>query len=172
MLSLHKSKFALALLLLGVIAAIASAAGTVTTGDEMFLRMRAVGDKLRCQCEGADGCSYTVANCNMLHCSFRETVNPEIRKSLEAGMQPDAVVAAMISKFGANLRTEPLPEGFGLFGWAMPFAALALGLVIVPFVVKRWKEREKIAQAQRRPLDENVVARYEAAIERDLAESE
>ena len=46
----------------------------------------------------------------------------------------------MIAKFGSELRTEPLPHGFGLFGWAMPFAALAVGLVIVPFVVRRWKQ--------------------------------
>ena len=42
----------------------------------------------------------------------------------------------MIAKFGPELRTEPLPQGFGLFGWAMPFAALGVGLVIVPFVVQ------------------------------------
>jgi cytochrome c-type biogenesis protein CcmH/NrfF len=134
--------------------------------------VREVGNKLRCQCEGSGGCSYTVAHCNMLHCSFRETVNPEIRKALEAGLSIDAVVAQLIAKFGPELRTEPLPHGFGLFGWAMPFAALALGMVIVPFVVKRWKQQQREAEAQRRPLDERVVAEYEAAIERDLAESE
>jgi cytochrome c-type biogenesis protein CcmH/NrfF len=147
-------------------------AQTVTQGDEMYLRMREVGDKLRCQCEGPDGCSYTVANCNMLHCSFREKVNPEIRKALEAGMAPDAVVAAMIAKFGPSLRTEPLPHGFGLFGWAMPFAALAVGFIIVPFVVRRWKKQQSLNAPQVHRIDERLLAEYEAAIERDLAESE
>ena len=150
----------------------AAVAQTVTTGDEMYLQMREVGDKLRCQCEGPGGCSYTVANCNMLHCSFREKVNPEIRKSLEAGIAPDQVVAAMIAQFGPELRTEPLPEGFGLFGWAMPFAALAVGLAIVPFVVRTWKRRQLLAESERAPLDEKIVAEYEAAIERDLAQDE
>jgi cytochrome c-type biogenesis protein CcmH/NrfF len=161
--------------LLGLLLALTSwtpgDAQTVTNGDQMYLRVREVGNKLRCQCE-AGGCSYTVANCNMLHCSFREKVNPEIRKALEAGMAPDAVVAAMIAKFGSELRTEPLPHGFGLFGWAMPFAALGLGLVIVPFVVRRWKQQQRLAEPERRPIDERVLAEYEAAIERDLAESE
>jgi cytochrome c-type biogenesis protein CcmH/NrfF len=146
-------------------------AQTVTKGDEMYLRLREVGSHLRCQCENG-GCSYTVANCNMLHCSFREKVNPEIRKALEAGIAPDAVVAAMIAKFGSELRTEPLPHGFGLFGWAMPFAALAVGLVIVPFVVRRWKRQQSLVQPEVHPIDERVLAEYEAAIERDLAESE
>jgi cytochrome c-type biogenesis protein CcmH/NrfF len=165
-------KASLAVLLLALAGGFRGDAQTVTQGDEMYLRMRAVGDKLRCQCEGPGGCSYTVANCNMLHCSFRETVNPEIRKALEAGMAPDAVVAAMIAKFGSELRTEPLPQGFGLFGWAMPFAALAVGFIIVPFVVRRWKQKQRLAEAGRRPISERVLAEYEAAIERDLAESE
>lgn len=165
-------KASLVVLLLALTGWAPGDAQTVTQGDEMYLRMRAVGDKLRCQCEGPGGCSYTVANCNMLHCSFREKVNPEIRKALEAGIAPDAVVAAMIAKFGSELRTEPLPQGFGLFGWAMPFAALALGLVIVPFVVRRWKQQQRLAEPEHRPIDERVLAEYEAAIERDLAESE
>jgi cytochrome c-type biogenesis protein CcmH/NrfF len=147
-------------------------AQTVTQGDDMYLRMREVGSHLRCQCEGPGGCSYTVANCNMLHCSFRERVNPEIRKALEAGIGPDAVVAAMIAKFGSELRTEPLPHGFGLLGWAMPFAALAVGLMIVPFVVRRWKRQQSLTPPEAHPIDERVLAEYEAAIERDLAESE
>ncbi len=158
--------------LLVSLAASAAVAQTVTQGDDMYLKMRAVGSKLRCQCEGPDGCSYTVADCNMLHCSFRELVNPEIRKALNAGMAPEAVVEEIIAKFGSNLRTEPLPEGFGLFGWAMPFAMLLLGFLVVPFVVRRWKQQERAAEQQRRPLNERVVAEYEAAIERDLAESE
>lgn len=164
-------KVSLVALLVGL-AASAAVAQTVTQGDDMYLKMRAVGSKLRCQCEGPDGCSYTVADCNMLRCSFRELVNPEIRKALNAGMAPEAVVEEMIAKFGSNLRTEPLPEGFGLFGWAMPFAILLLGFLVVPFVVRRWKQQERVAEQQRRPLNERVVAEYEAAIERDLAESE
>jgi cytochrome c-type biogenesis protein CcmH/NrfF len=153
-----------------VMAAGGAVAQTVTQGDGLYLQMRAVGGKLRCQCGG--GCNYTVADCNMLNCSFREKVNPEIRKALQAGLAPDVIVEQMIATFGSELRTEPLPEGFGLFGWAMPFAALGLGLVIVPFVVKRWKQQQAEIDAARRPLDEHVVAQYEAAIERDLAESE
>jgi cytochrome c-type biogenesis protein CcmH/NrfF len=167
--SLRKASLA-ALLAASLALSGAAVAQTVTTGDEMFLDVRAVGDKLRCQCEG--GCSYTVANCNMLHCSFREKVNPEIRKAIEAGVAPDQVVAQMIAMFGPELRTEPLPEGFGLFGWAMPFAALAVGFIIVPFVVRRWKQKQSLAEQEYRPLDEKVVAEYEAAIERDLAQSE
>jgi cytochrome c-type biogenesis protein CcmH/NrfF len=159
-------------ILLAGLAASAAAAQSVTTGDEMYLKMRAVGSKLRCQCEGPGGCSYTVADCNMLRCSFRESVNPEIREALTAGVAPEIVVEQMIAKFGSELRTEPLPEGFGLFGWAMPFAVLLLGFLVVPFVVRHWKQQEKVAAMARAPLNERVVAEYEAAIERDLAENE
>ena len=58
------------------------AAQTVVEADAMYAKMRAVGENLKCQCPA--NCSYTVASCNMLHCSFREQVNPQIRTDLEA----------------------------------------------------------------------------------------
>jgi hypothetical protein len=47
-----------------------------------------------------------------------------------------------------------------------------VGFIIVPFVVRRWKQKQSLAEQEYRPLDEKVVAEYEAAIERDLAQSE
>lgn len=155
-------------LALALLLAAPGVAQKVTDGDEMYLKMREVGEQLRCQC----GCSYTVGSCNMLACHFREQVNPDIREALMAGLAPDVIVEQMIAKFGPELRTEPRPEGFGLLGWTMPFIALLIGMIITPFIVKRWKKRERQAEARHKPLDERVVAGYEAAIERDLAESE
>jgi hypothetical protein len=56
------------LVLLAGLTVSAAVAQSVTTGDDMYLKMREVGSKLRCQCEGPGGCSYTVADCNMLRC--------------------------------------------------------------------------------------------------------
>ena len=143
-------------------------AENVTTTDEMYLKVRAVGEKLKCQC--ASQCSYTVAGCNMLHCSFREKVNPEIKAGLEAGLQPETIIENLIAKFGSALRTAPQAEGFGLFGWAMPFAALLAGLIIAPVVVLRWRAKHPAtATAQ---TSGGVLAKYRDQIEREVDELE
>lgn len=139
---------------------------TVTTGDEMYAKMRAVGEKLKCQC----GCSYTVAHCNMLNCSFREQVNPEIKTGIEAGLSEQTIIENLIAKYGPGLRTAPRTKGFGLVGWAMPFVALLIGLIVAPVVVARWKKRQQAAPAA--PVNEKLVARYRDQIEKDLAKFE
>ena len=143
-------------------------AENVTTTDETYLKVRAVGEKLKCQCPSQ--CAYTVAGCNMLHCSFREKVNPEIKAGLEAGLAPEAIIESMIAKFGSALRTSPQAEGFGLFGWAMPFAALLAGLIVVPVVVLRWRAKHPVTVPAQASGD--VLARYRDQIEKEVDELE
>ncbi len=141
----------------------------VTTGDDGYLQVREVGAHLKCQC----GCGSTLASCNMLHCHFREELNPQIEEGLRAGLSLDAIVEKLVAKYGSELRTAPVTEGFGLVGWAMPFAALALGLLIAPFVVWRWMKKHPVAATTAPPaVDEKVLARYQDQIEKELAEVE
>ena len=139
----------------------------VKTTDPVTLRVREIGKGLKCQC----GCSYTVADCNMLYCHFRDPVNQDIREAVEAGLSTPDILSKIYAKYGEMLRTEPVAIGFGAVGWAMPFAALAIGLVIAPFVVKRWRANQVAAETSSTPvkLDESAVRRYEAEIEKDLA---
>ena len=75
----------------------------------------------------------------------------------------------MIAKYGSELRNAPRAEGFGLFGWAMPFAALAAGLIAAPIFVRRWRAQQAAAPAAA-PIDEKVLSRYRDEIDRDLDE--
>jgi cytochrome c-type biogenesis protein CcmH/NrfF len=156
-------------LLLTLAVALASGQQT-TTGDEMYLQVRAVGEHLKCQC--GSQCSYTVASCNMLHCSFRDEVNPQIKEGLQAGLSADQVVEKLIAKYGSALRNAPRPEGFGLFGWAMPFVALLIGFIIAPFVVWSWIKKQRAVAATVPQVDDRTLARYQREIDRDLADLE
>lgn len=152
-------------LLLAAVLSLAAAA-RVTTGDEHYMEFRAVGEKLKCQC----GCAYTIASCNMLHCSYRETVKPEIMKQIEAGVPTEQIIRSIIEKFGTELMTAPRTRGFGLFGWAMPFVALLLGLIAAPFVVKRWRAQHAEAVAASAKVDDATLAKFRSQIEKDLEE--
>jgi len=152
---------------------LASGAAAQTGGSESFTteeyaKYREAATNLKCQC----GCSYTVADCNMLRCSFREKVKPEIREMVAAGAPAGTIIQRMVEKYGPALRTEPKAEGFGLVGWAMPFVALAVGLVAAPFFVRRWRRREAEQASEQPPADEAAVQRYEQQLEKELEELE
>jgi len=137
----------------------------VKTSDQMSLRVWKVGEDLKCLCPA--NCAYTVASCNMLHCSFREEVNPQIQDGLEEGLAPTRIVEVLRAKYGAVLRTMPQAEGFGLVGWAMPFFALGIGLAIVPFVVRRLRKSQP-DEPQEIAVDAAAVKRYTDQIDKDL----
>jgi cytochrome c-type biogenesis protein CcmH/NrfF len=144
-----------------------SLAAEVKTTDPVTVKVREIGKELKCQC----GCAYTVADCNMLYCHFRDPVNTDIAELVKAGLPTPDILSKIYAKYGEMLRTEPVAIGFGAVGWAMPFVALALGLIAAPFVVKRLKAKQPLAAAgaKRVKLDEEAVRRYEAQIEEDLA---
>ncbi len=154
-------------LLVLLLAAAAPAQTVAEAGSEAYLKSREVGRQLKCQC----GCSYTIADCNMLHCSFRESVTPDIKEAVASGLPVATIVQNIIAKYGSQLRTAPRAEGFGLFGWAMPFVAILLGLIAAPILIWRWKTKfdQRPAPA---PAEEADMARYQEEIERDLAKLE
>lgn len=140
-----------------------AAAAKVTTGDEHYKEFRAVGEKLKCQCS----CAYTIASCNMLNCHYREQVKPEIMAQIEAGIPADQIIRSIIEKYGTELMTAPRTRGFGLFGWAMPFVALLLGLIIAPFFVRKWRAQHAAAAAEAK-VDDAALAKFRSQIEKDL----
>lgn len=140
-------------------------AQNVTESDPKFPAVRAVGEQLKCQCEAH--CSYTITGCNMMGCSFRARMLPEIRAGVDAGLSTEENLESLIAKYGSELRNAPRAEGFGLFGWAMPFVALAFGLIAAPIVVRRWRAQQAAAPGAA-PIDEKVLSRYREEIERDL----
>ena len=118
--------------------AVALAAQTVSTGDPVHTRLREIGEKLKCQCTQG-GCAYTVGSCNMLHCHFREEVYDQMRTEISAGASDDTIIGKLKEKYGALILAAPPAQGFNLMGWIMPFVALALGLVVIRALLRRWR---------------------------------
>ena len=138
----------------------------VRTTSELTIQMREIGKELKCQC----GCAYTVADCNMLYCHFRDPVNQDIEAGLKAGLDGPAIISKLFAKYGEVLRSAPKAEGFGAIGWAMPFVALALGLLAAPCVVRHWRNNQAaVESASETPIDQATIDAFEKEIERDLA---
>ena len=61
-----------------------------------------------------------------------------IRERLAAGESPAQVRAYFVEKYGDWILLSPPASGFTLLVWVVPFIGLALGLVLVAVVVRRW----------------------------------
>jgi len=138
---------------------------TVSTGDKQHVRLRAIGEKLKCQC--GSRCSYTVGSCNMLNCHFRTEVYDQVRQDLSAGAEEATILAKLKKKYGTIILVSPPAEGFNLLAWAMPFVALAAGLLVVRAVLIRWR-RPRRALAPLGP----AVDKFRDQIEKEMAELE
>lgn len=62
-----------------------------------------------------------------------------IRERLAAGESPAQVREYFVEKYGQWILLSPPRRGFDLLVWVVPFAALAAGLVLVAFVLRRWR---------------------------------
>ena len=104
--------------------------GRTVTEDQV----REVAANLRCVvCQ-----SLSVAD------SPSETANQMraiVRERLVAGETPEQVTAYFVEKYGTWILLAPPRHGFNLLVWVVPFAGLALGLVLAGLAMRRWSRR-------------------------------
>lgn len=89
-----------------------------------------------------------------------------IRERLAAGETPEQVRAYFVEKYGTWILLAPPRQGFNLLVWVVPFVGIALGLVLIVVILRRWSRRPAVAPAA--PVDPAMRAR----IRREIAEGE
>ncbi|MFZ1060957.1 MAG: cytochrome c-type biogenesis protein, partial [Candidatus Rokuibacteriota bacterium] len=70
-----------------------------------------------------------------------------VRERLKAGDTPEQVIAYFVDKYGEWILLSPRPHGFNLLVWVLPFAGIAVGLVGVLLLARRWSRRAAAAPA-------------------------
>ncbi len=128
--------------------------------------VKRVGSHITCQCGCADN-----LNCNMSggQCHFCKPARTKIFEMQKAGMSDSAIIASFVNQYGASvLRHDP-----NSFFWLIPYVGLALGLVILGFIVRRWARRPRPATAAGPAAeDDPTYMRYRDAVEKDLSRLE
>jgi cytochrome c-type biogenesis protein CcmH/NrfF len=71
----------------------------------------------------------------------------EVDQAVARGDSEDAITQAFVQEFGTKVYAEPPHSGFSLVAWSMPAVYLAVGLVLVLFVISRWRKRPPQAVA-------------------------
>jgi cytochrome c-type biogenesis protein CcmH len=90
-----------------------------------------------------------------------------IRVRIAAGDSEDEIKDALVAEFGPGVLAEPPQGGFGLLAWLLPLAAVAVGIVVVAFLIRRWSRRSP-DQGEGAQLDPEV----ERLVDEELARFE
>ncbi|HEV8474148.1 MAG TPA: cytochrome c-type biogenesis protein [Methylomirabilota bacterium] len=87
-----------------------------------------------------------------------------VRERLEAGESPEQVRQYFVERYGEWILLAPRRSGFNLLVWWLPVAAVAVGLVCVALVLRRWTRR-RAAAAPPPPVDAAMSERIRRELE-------
>jgi cytochrome c-type biogenesis protein CcmH len=106
-------------------------------------RVRQVGGKFMCMCN----CNQVLTQCNHVGCTTSTAMLKQVDQAVARGDSEEAITQAFVQEFGTKVYAEPPHSGFSLVAWSMPAVYLAIGLVLVLFVISRWRKRPPPAVA-------------------------
>jgi cytochrome c-type biogenesis protein CcmH/NrfF len=120
---------------------------------------------IQCACGGC--VNQTLHDCT---CGFAAAERQRVEAALKAGGTPEAIIASYVAEHGPQIRIVPEKTGLHLIGWAIPFAAAAIGVVSLTALLLGWRRRTMAEGAQPAPLPAEVDRRYRDRLDRDLKE--
>jgi cytochrome c-type biogenesis protein CcmH len=124
-----------------------------------------VGSRLACRC---GGCRNTVGDCPMLHCGSSDPTRRRIFEMQKQGMSDDAIVDTFVKEEGIVALATPPSHGLGpIITWLGPGIALLLGFGVYSWYVRRNRQQP----ATLMPVDQAVLDRFKAQIDRELDDS-
>jgi cytochrome c-type biogenesis protein CcmH/NrfF len=120
-----------------------------------------VADRLNCPC----GCKTNMA-CRMdpYPCRTCWDNKKKILKMEQSGMSDDAILASFASEMGANVVVVPP----GILGSLSFYTAAALGLILVVFVIRKYRRKEAAVVATGGPPHDPLLDRYHDQIEKEV----
>lgn len=107
--------------------------------------IKAIEHQLRCTC----GCNLDVYTCRTTDftCGVSPAMHAQVLALWEGGRTAEEIVAAFVAEHGEAILMAPLKEGFNLVGYAMPFAAVIVGLAGLVVFLRRHTERAAMVAA-------------------------
>ena len=138
---------------------------------------------LACPCP----CTQSVYSCRTtdFSCSISPAVHGDIEALVKGGYNATEIMAALTDTYGEFILMAPRKRGFSLLAWFTPFAALAVGVVVVGTLLRGWRKNgvdaanARLSQAGNSPQDgeekreadfgatPDELARLEAAVRND-----
>lgn len=106
-------------------------------------RFRDLGHRMMCTC----GCGQILLECNHVGCTTSDKMRNQLIAALNKGDNDDLILQGFVQDYGPTVIAAPTTTGFNRLAWIMPFVALALGITLVTYIVRLWKNRPAPALA-------------------------
>jgi cytochrome c-type biogenesis protein CcmH/NrfF len=108
-------------------------------------RFNDLGHRMMCVC----GCNQILLECNHVGCTYSDKMRDQLQAALDKGANnnDDLILQGFVQEYGPTVIAAPTASGFNRVAWIMPFAVLALGITLVIYVVRSWKNRPTPALA-------------------------
>lgn len=139
-----------------------AAALAQTAGDLDSPAVNRVAAKLKCDC----GCNQNMACVMPPGCPVCKTNKTKIFGMQKAGMSDQQILAQYVAENGKDIIV--IPPGVG--GFAGPYIALGLGLIVVLWTIRRYMRKPNMAVAGSGGVAPGVDAELLARIEKDTAD--
>ena len=99
--------------------------------------------KIACPCP----CTLDVYTCRTtdFSCGISPAVHADVKALVEGGYSADEIMTAMTDTYGDFILLAPRKRGFNLLAWFAPFAAIAIGVVLIAAVLRRWRQNSEVA---------------------------
>ncbi|MGH9487849.1 MAG: cytochrome c-type biogenesis protein CcmH [Terriglobales bacterium] len=130
---------ALVLLALLVVTSVALGGGYNTFTP----REQTIGKRLICTC----GCRQGALVCNTLNCTVKLQMQAEIRQRATLNEPVSLILQSFVQEYGTEVLANPTHAGFNETAWITPWVVLAIGVFLVLFFVKRFRDRQRPVEA-------------------------
>lgn len=124
-------------------AVLAAAVFSFSGASDPSTRFNEIGHRLMCICS----CGQILLECNHVGCPDSDGMRNELMAAVTRGDSDSLVEQAFVQKYGPTVLAAPTTRGFDRTAWIFPFVAFALGLALIIFVVRAWKNRPAPALA-------------------------
>ena len=138
-----------------------------STGASAAVTTKEIEESLTCQC----GCGLTVHSCNHLQCGSGIPLKQEVRTLVDQGLSRDEILLHFRDTYGEKILSAPVPEGFNLSAWLLPFAVIGMGAVVLTVSVRRWTATARADAASTAPRTE-ISEHDRLRLEAELAKGE
>ena len=116
---------------------LAAAVFAFSGASDPSTRFNELGHQLMCICS----CGQILLECNHVGCPDSDGMRNELMAAVSRGDSDSLVEQAFVQKYGPTVLAAPTTTGFDRTAWIMPFVVLLVGIALVVYIVRTWKNR-------------------------------
>ena len=126
-----------------------------------------VARELICNC----GCGKMLDACEMKSCAGAMKII--IREKIDEGWSKKRIEKYFVRMYGEKILAAPTKKGFNLTAWITPFVALAVGGLIISFVIVGWVRKREVLTVEDKEdagVKREVEDKYRKELDEELKE--